>query len=431
MEEKDINLEETEWTEDEAKSTEEKESTVELREAYEEKSAEEPPKKKRKISKKKLALIIVAGVILLIAIGVGLFFLIGRLLLQDITVVQGEFNNKPPAAESTYTSDEVALINSAMEDGASEATIRKAIALIYNKANSNKINNASQAITVLQGGGSATLTILGTEVSGSMEVRGFKAQAGSEFYYQKAAPIVKTSPEEMQPYAAPMLEQQERTYTDGVNDYRMTGTLKGGEAKILLDDSDHKMEKTIPFVAVGVPKKSNINSYSKEEFYENGFYLNDPREITNFLITEDTVVLNPLKEGEKRIEICQTEDGDQFYVCRFSLLIKGDGHDECVQKARAYLRKSANSTDLEYDKFDVRFEAWTNGYFKMMHDEEIWVGTASGTKTSSNSWYESITYYDFDAEIFNETDAAEYAGENWAAKLIKHYKDEIDNPPKK
>ena len=80
MEEKDIIKEETEQVTAEATEAvePEKDSTVELREAYEAKSTEEPPKKKKKITKKQLILIIVAAVLLLVMIGVGLFFLIGK-----------------------------------------------------------------------------------------------------------------------------------------------------------------------------------------------------------------------------------------------------------------------------------------------------------------------------------------------------------------
>ena len=170
-----------------------------------------------------------------------------------------------------------------------------------------------------------------------------------------------------------------------------------------------------------------MSKKSYEKFKEDGFYLEDPREITNFNITTDTIVLKPLEEGKERIEMYQTEDGDKYYVCRFSLMITGDDRDNCVHYAREYLRKSAKSDDLEYKKFDVTLEIWENGYFKMMHDEEEWEGTASGANTSSRSWYESITYYEFSPEIFNETDAAAYQGETWAQKIIAHYKEELDN----
>ena len=445
MEEKDLNQLESDVTE-------EKDTTSELREAYEAQTEEQPPVKKKKMTKKKLVLIIVASVILAILLAGALFLLISKLLTQTFSVVKIDSPNTPPAVAVSYTADELALIQLGMAEDASDEEIKQAIAMIYAKANSNKINNTAQAITVLQGKGSADAF----GAVGSMVVRGIKVQAGSEFYYQKAAPIVECKPDLLQPTIAAVLEQQERVYTNGTDDFRYTGTLKGSQAKIMLDEEKAPMTVTVPFVPVGVPKKSNIKSAeSKAAFYEKGYYLQDPREITNFNILADYIVLkddwndesNRNEEAEqaaesadktiKRIELCQTPDGDRFYVCRFSLLVEGAGHDDCVQTARRYLRDSANSTDLEYQRFDVRLEVWENGFFKMMHDEEIWAGTSKNetfnleAKTTSSSWYESITYYNLDSALFTKEDYAEYEGEDWAAKIIAHYKAELDNAPKK
>ena len=399
---------------------------VEPEEVEEKVPVEDAPKKKKKLSKKKIALICVAGFLALIGLAVGIFFIVGTILHQDIKVVQGDYHNKPPAAESTYTAEDLALINSAMEKNASDATIKKAIAMIYQKANQNKIG-ATQAITVLQGQGGAKAF----GATGSMAVRGFKVQAGGEFYYQKAAPIVECDVEALQKTLKDMLNQQEFSYTNRVNDFRGTGALKGNKTNILLDDKDNPMTTTIPFIPAGLPNRMYINPYaSYEEFFTKGYYLEDPCEITNFNINENTIVLNKLKKGEKRIEELQTEDGDHYYVCRFSLLISGENRADCVGKARQYLRDSANSEDLEYKQFDIRLEVWTNGFFKMMHDDEQWAGTAKSgkleTTTVSTSWYESITYYNFDAEIFTEEDTAAYEGEDWAYKMIAHYKQTLD-----
>lgn len=464
MEEKDINRVEAEQdvtpTEDvtttvpesdpideAAADSPEKDSTVELREDYEKATAEQP-KKKKKMPKKKLALIIVASVLAVILLAAGLFVLISKLLVQNFTVVTVNSPNTPPDVAVTYSAEEQALIESAMEDGASDETIKQAIAMIYAKANSNKINATAQAISVLQGKGSADAF----GAVGSMVVRGIKVQAGTEFYYQKAAPIVECDPDLLQPTLSAILEQQERVYTNGTDIFRYTGTLKGSAAKIELDEVENPMTATVPFVPVGVPKKKFIQTAeNKETFYEKGYYLQDPREITNFNITADYILLKDdwndesnrpegaAQEEEsadktiKRIELCQTPDGDRFYVCRFSLLIEGEGHDGCVQTARRYLRDSANSTDLEYQRFDVRLEVWENGFIKMMHDEEIWAGKAKNettglaADTTSTSWYESIIYYDFNADLFTEADAAEYKGDDWAAKIIAHYKAELDS----
>ena len=448
MEEKDINKIEAEQdvtptdepSSDPTAEVSEKDSTVELREAYEEKRAEQPPQKKKKMSKKKLAIIIVASVVVALLVAVGLFLLISRLLAQKYTIVTVNAPNTPPAVAVSYSTEELALINSAMAEDATDDVIKQAIAMMYAKANSNKINSTEQAITILQGKGSANAF----GAVGSMVVRGIKVQSGTEFYYQKAAPIVECDPINLQISLEALLNQQERVYTNGTDVFLYTGTLKGPKAKIRLDERTNPMTATVPFIPVGVPNKSEIKSApDKETFYENGYYLQDPREITNFNIEADYILLSDdwddessRAEGEKkpdtikRIERQRTQNGEYYYVCRFSLLIAGEGREGCVGTARRYLRDSAASTNLEYLRFDVRLEVWENGFFKMMHDEEIWAGTAKGVDTESRSWYESITFYDLSEELFTAEDAAEYKGEDWAAKIIAHYKAELDNAKK-
>ena len=399
------------------------ESEDPIEEAVKEKAEQKPEKivpQKKKRSKKKIILICVGAFVLLLGIAIGLFFLIGTLTAHHYKIVDGEYNPSAPTYAVSYTTDELALINKAMKPDADEATIKQAIATIYAKANYNKIHNTEQAITVLRGQGSAKA--LGAD--GSMVVRGFKVQAGNEFYYQKAAPIVECDPIALQNTLEDALNQQERVYCNrDTDDYRTTGTLKGEKAKLLLDDKKNPMTVTLPFVPVGVPSARSLKSF--ESLCNKAYYLEDPREITNFLITKDTVVLKELKKGESYIEY---DEKNKCYICRFSLLIEGDGHDDCVAKARQYLRDSAKSDNLEYERFDVILEVWENGYFKKMHDDEIWSGNASaGAKTKSTTWYESITYYDYDEYLFNEKDAEEYKGEDWAYKIIAHYKNELDS----
>ena len=450
MEEKDKMNEVTEEVEtpveeptSETVETEEKETTTALREAYED-AVEEKPKKRRKLKKWQIITICVASVLVLAILGVVLAFVLGSVFApKPVEGLDVEFENARPAYASTYTEGELALINSAMAGGASEATIKEAIAMMYQKANYNKIH-ADQAVAVLRGEGSATLEVSGFKPNGTMIVRGIKAQGGNEFYYQKAAKITKGElngsqlPGWLMKILKGKLDQQERSYTNGSDKMYLTGTLKGSEALI---DYDVPEQEVIPFLTVGVPSK--IGTYSqKENYYKDGNYLEDPREITNFKILKDYVVLKPMSEylksdmtkeligGKSYIEY--NEEG-KYYTCCFSLLIEGEGHDDCVGISRGYLRGSANSDDLEYRKFDVVLQIWDNGYLKMMHDEEIWSGhyDNGSMTTESNSWYESIMYYDFSDKIFSEEDATAYKGDDWAKNLVAHYRAEVEGIGKK
>ena len=440
MEERDFSEEMTDETLPEDIVVSDEDDPIESEDPIEEAPVEEPtvktdepaapepaaPKKKRKLKKWQIALICVGGFILLLGIAIGIFFLVGALTAHPRDPLEVEFHNTAPNYAVSYTEAELAIINKGMSADATEDDIILAIATIYAKANYNKIYNTPSAVAILRGEGSAALEIAGQKPSGTMIVRGIKAQAGDEFYYQKAAPIMKCSIEALQPRLEDSLNQQERSYSNGKDDFRSTGTLKGPDSKIKTDE-DEIETKTIPFVKVDVPAKSKIRSLaSLEAFNKKCYYLEDAREITNFKITKDTIVLKPLEEGQKYIEIVETEDGEKYYVCRFSLDVE---NDECVQYSRQYLRDSAKSDNLQYGKFDVVLEVWENGYLKMMHDDEKWEGTVKigNSTTSSESWYETIVFYNFDADLFTEEDAAEYEGEDWVEKLIAHYKEELDN----
>ena len=383
--------------------------------------------KKKKLKPWQIALICIAGVIVLLGIGIGVFFIVGGLNSHEREGKDVDFKNMPPDFAVSYSAAEQATITAGMKEDASEEEIKAAIALIYNKANYNKIHNTESAVAVLRGEGDAAIQVGSLEPSGTMIVRGIKVQSGNEFYYQKAAPIIKCSIDELMSTLEGSLNQQERVYSNGTDDFRATGSLKGDKSRIKTKEAELETE-TVPFIKVDIPE--TINKYnSKERFYTDSYYLEDPREITNFKITADAIVLKELKEGESYIELVEVKDSMDYYLCRFSLDVN---NKDCVDLARTYLRDSAKSDDLEYGYFDVVLEVWVNGYLKQMHDDEKWEGTlnSSGTKTSSTSWYETLVYYDYDATLFTEEDAAEYAGDDegagWATRLIAHYKAELD-----
>ena len=392
-------------------------------------TGKEPAPKKRKLKKWQIALICVAAFIVLIGLAVGIFFIVGAANSRHREALDGKFDNAAPDFEVSYTEEELAMIEVAMGADATEQQIKEAISMIYNKANDNKINHTENAVAVLRGEGSATLSFSGLHPSGSMIVRGMKVQSGKEFYYQKAAPIMECSIDQLQSTLDGMLAQQERSYTDGVSEYYGTGTLKGDKANI--QDVDDVETLTIPFILVDLPdsvtKFSKKGSFKEDDtFYNNGFYLEDPREITNFRVTADAIVLKPLEEGQKYIELVTMEDGAKYYVCRFSLDIN---NENCVEVARAYLRRSAESNNLEYLQFDVQMEVWENGYLKKMHDDEQWTGSAVVGSTTSTSWYETIVYYEYDEALIAESEREYYLGDDegasWASKMIRKYKDEL------
>ena len=409
---------------------EEKDSTVELREQYEEKTGEEIVKK-RKYSKKRIALTCVGGFILLVLVAVGLFFLIEWITFKPMPGAKDvpQFN-APPEKAVQYSAEQQTALSAALAliEGdtplteANKTDIKETIAMMYQKANRLKIE-CDQALAVLRGKGSAEIAV----GSGSMMVRGIKVQAGSEFYYQKAAMIYESSIKSNTVLKGlkASLNQQERAYTNGTDDFRLTGTLKGDDAKIW----DEEEYETVPYILPEVP--DTMTSYSEDDFKTKGYYLEDPREITNFKIEAQYIVLKDLPEGQNYIEEAEDDVGNKYYICRFSLAYL---EDDCVRIARQYLRdsaqKDAKEQNLQYGKFDITMEVWENGYLKRMYDEEEWEGSVDGFTTTSTSDYESVIYYDYDERIFSKEDQTLYEdddeGANWAYNIVARYKAEID-----
>ncbi len=385
------------------------------------KKAEKKAKKRLKVWQ--VILIAILAIILLAGIGVGGYLLVKTITYKPYKPILIDFENSRPAYASTYTAAEQAKIDAALQNNATEDQIKEAIAMIYAKANANKIA-ADKAISISRGQGSATVGIPAPfgnkviEAEGSMAVRAFRSQSGEAFYYQKGAKVVDCTSKGLIDIVSNVLNQQEKTYASGTGVYK-TLKAKGADAKVSKTET-----ATIPYFAVGKPEEaSTYVCADRDEFLEKGYYLDDPRELCNFRITKETIVLKELEEGEKYI----TYDADnKYYKLKFSLLIEGEGHDACVQVARQYLRDSSDSDNLEYGKFDLTFEVWDNGYAKFMHDDEVWAGDfellGKMSRTASDNWYETVFYYDFDENLFTAEDYAKYQeGADWALNIINDY----------
>lgn len=394
----------------------------------------EPKKKRKKWSKKKIALFVVVGFILFLALAFGIYVLVGTLTRKDHDIKERTFSGSAPAhLANTITAENQTSLDAAIAlsgkdaselTDADRATIKERIAYLYNLANYNKIHNTDQAIAFLQGDGGAALG----SIVGKMFVRGFKVQAGEEYYYQKAAMIYECSESYMQSTLESILNQQERAYADQENNvYKLTDTLKGDDANIINKDEI----EYVPFIEVDVP--DTVQTTDKAGFYSVGYYVDDPREIQNFRIAAEHIILNENSANEKLRGkpffeyVDDTEFGMGYYICRFSLDYL---NDYCVDKSRAYLRASANSDNLEYAQYDVVLEVWENGYLKRMYDDEKWTGDIKKPKatTTSTSWYEITMFYSYDDSLkayFDPSVVEKYDVENWAEKIIADYRKDL------
>ncbi len=326
----------------------------------------------------------------------------------------------PVTSEITYTANEYRLIQNTLAENASEESIKEAIAMIYARANDNKINHTSDALAVLRE--QSTARIFGT--TATMSICGIQAQADNLFYSQKAGAVTACDVAALTKTLKDLVNQQEITYSNGVDDFRTTGVLRGNKTSF----RDEQPLEVIPFLVADTPNARYIRTFSeKENFEENSYYLNDPREITNLRITKDTIVLNELNTNQKHIEYDETK---RCYTCRFSILIEGSGSAVCLEKPLSYYSDN-NISDVNYTQYDIVLEVWENGYLNKMQIIEAWTGTSkivkSETTISENVFSETRLYYSFERSLFSTEDALAYEGNDWVEKLINHYKTELDN----
>lgn len=381
----------------------ENDSTVELRENYEEAVAENEKvkKPKKKLGKGKLALIIVGGILAAIMLAIALFFLISWILNEDIPSEPLNTHPARPAVETTISAELQAKLDHALTDSATDAEKAEAAMELYALANQNKLN-ADKCLMIAQGSGSA---VVGGAAEGEMTVRAFKVQDNGTYYYQKGAKLTKVNMGTTD-LLSQVLDKQERTYApaDG-NGYRAV-MLSGTSAMVGNGEKDvTKVFSTeLPFLDLGVAdRKGNMyEEYeatitNKEEFLEKAFvYGDDPREINNF---------NYHKEAIFNVDIKVFEDnGQRYYDINFEVNCTDDA---TVDVARRYLRTSSNSENLEFSSLKVNLKIWDNGFIRSFKDWEEWAGDANiaigaikaSGSSSSVTDYEGIFYWDYDSLV--------------------------------
>jgi len=433
--------------------TEEKDTTVELRENYDE-AVEEGEKakvfKKAKMTRKKKMIIIIASVTAAVILGVALFFLIPRPKLPVPTYgalnppvvtnekwesmgITTELSAEMQTTLAGLVGDKVAkggVLD--LAEGKTEQEVKEAAMALYDLANDNKIN-AEKCVMIAQGAGNATV---GGSAGGEMEVRAFRVQDNGSFYYQKGAKLVDTTIG-MRDVVASVLDQQERTYYPGTGDLYRAYYVKGSKAKV-----GDKFSKTIPFLQLGVPTSGSayqelMEEYNYEAFQEKSLFCRDPKEINNFKYAADAI---------KNVEFKHYVD-EKYYEIIFDLDIPLDAngevdttspkyaaYSEIVKAARQYLRNSSKSDDLEFKEYHMIIQIWDNGYIKKFYDTEHWAGNATilgNVKglSESTTYYECAFYWDYDslvADGFISAEDTTITKENFTKDIIDKYAKEAN-----
>jgi len=375
-------------------------------------------KTKKKLGKGKLALIIVGSVIGAILLAVALFFLITALTNKNLETNDLVLTPSKPAFESTISAELQNKIDVALNKNATKEEKAAAAIALYKLANQNKIN-AKQCVMIAQGSGTANV---GGIATGEMTVRAFKVQDNGTFYYQKGAKLMSAKmgaadlPREQ---LALVLDQQERSYVPADSEECRAINLKGASANVPEEFTD-----TLPFLSLGTKDRKDRlydeyeETLSLKEFYNTAFVLEDPKEINNFNYNEDSIT-----------EITFEYNKEGYYDITFTIRSKDDN---TVEVARAYLRKSSNSEDLEFNSYSVNLKIWDNGYIRSFKDWEEWEGNAevsvaginASGKSSSKTWYEGAFYWNYESLVADGIISADNAAinkDNYAKDLINKY----------
>ena len=413
---------------EETKPTEtagENDTTVELRENYEEVVAEgeKAKKPKKKMGKGKLSLIIVGSVLAAIILAIVLFFAITQWMNKPIPNPQLDTHPTRPAAETTISAELQNKIDHALTAEATDAEKAEAAMELYALANQNKINS-DKCVMVAAGEGSADVTIplIGKAV-GSMAVRAIKVQDNGTYYYQKGAKVIDTNKLDVETLSV-ALDKQERAYCSADHNTCRTVIKSGSEARAAVGKAvDEVFYDQLPFIDLDVKDSDGDvypeyeEEYTYETFKESAFIYSNPLEINNF---------NYRKEAIHDVEFkTDVDNGQTFYEIVFIV----DVTDKLtVDVAREYLRETSGAPDLEFTELVVTLRIWDNGYIRSFSDTEKWAGNAKigpiDGKSSSDTSYEASFYWDYESLVADGIlleDDPDIHKDTYTADIIKKY----------
>lgn len=292
---------------------------------------------------------------------------------------RGNFAQRVDADDLSF---DVIPIDSTIAKGADQLA---AVIYLMGIAESNYFN-ADYLAKVSLGGGSA----IAAGLTGKMTVRSLSIREGDTSYSQSIGRVYEGDPQGLLGAAQMLLDQGKRTYTINCGDedeevsYRQEPKNKGNPA----------MTDTFPFATCNFAA-ADLETIDKEHpDEENDFHLKYNGELTNFVISTDSIL------PESYSVVFDDEKG--CYTVIFEIDVRTqDSRNAYTDRPRASLRKSATSSDLEFKKYKVTMEMWDNGLIKTYSTEEEWEATLELTsfiKPNGASESKSTDYYSYDED---------------------------------
>ena len=268
-----------------------------------------------------------------------------------------------PDYASLFTADDIALINRAMAEDASDEDKQQAVITMYNAA--NKSRKETPLSLMIQ---NSDVGIQPTSL-GVATMHAFNLRQGDSWYYQLVTEIDSLVDFAMSSFAGIL----KVGYTLGDGDYYYT--LYIGDKAEMSCSID-----TFPYSSFKLV--SEVKPYTEEQFKEELHYLDSMHEINNMAFCAE--IIDPYS-----VEIeYNSEDG--FYTVDFEIDMLAD--DELLEAwfdmPNKDMQVSGNSIQY-YKSYTATLQVWDNGYAKyfISHADRVADGMASGTPVDEFKYF--------------------------------------------
>lgn len=313
--------------------------------------------KKEYMEKKALCLLMSVVVLLLSA------FCLVACNEGEVEVLDGEYIEEimkiaTSPKESLLSGDDLELISQAMDEsieiGNRQALIKEAVIMLYERANSSRIDNKGVSLMVQRS--------LGGNAQGRVYMRGFTLQNGDSWYYQlpAQASLGDTSGfETIAKLMAPIVGNLQIAYTTQDNGYDYF-YIMGTKTKI-----DCTIN-SFPYATYVIPNDATSKHYDTFEEYQadrNCRY--SQLELNNMGVLECCDLLTN----------CTLEHKDGYYLLTFEVDCENATQEQMVEFQK-YSKLDLDIGVLPIDntikKWRAELEVWDSGYAKAFRSYEAW-----------------------------------------------------------
>lgn len=267
-----------------------------------------------------------------------------------------------PDYDSLFTADDMALINAAMAEDASEEVKKQAVMVLYNTANKSR-KDTPLSLMVQNSDVGVQPVSLGTAI-----MHAFNLRQGDSWYYQLVTEVNGTFSSVMEAFAG--ILKVAYTTGDGTYNYAF---VKGSEPEMSCS------VETFPYASFKLTAKPQ--QYEYEAFKEEIHFLDSMHEINNMAFCAEIIAdgAEIKYNGEKG-----------YYTVKFAVDMASEY--DLIEEWYAMPQKDmqvSGSSIKRYISYEATLQVWDNGYAKYFisnADREA-TGMASGKPMDEFKYY--------------------------------------------